>query len=287
MSSESSFNKDSVQGTVVIAAVLCLVCSLAVSGLAVGLREKIDLNKELYLKENVLRACGRVAGDAPSPDADEISRKFEGIEAYFVVLPGLKDEEAGSIKAGLPANYEPRKAAKDAELGVEIAPENDIAKIHRREKYGRVYIVPASGETPRQVVVPINGKGLWSTLYGFMSLSLEPAATGGESQWVIQGITFYEHAETPGLGGEVENLKWQSGWRGKVPYDGKGVAQIDVIKGSVKPSDSGSEHKVDGLSGATITSVGVKNLVNYWLGTDGYGPFLDKLQGSEIPELAK
>jgi Na+-transporting NADH:ubiquinone oxidoreductase subunit C len=126
------------------------------------------------------------------------------------------------------------------------------------------------GEHTDQVVLPIYGKGLWSTLYGFLALDANANT--------VRGITFYEHAETPGLGGEVENPGWKAQWNGKNVFDDQGEVALEVIKGAVPGNSPQADHQIDGLSGATITGRGVSNLVRYWLGADGFGPYLDKLR---------
>ena len=100
-------------------------------------------------------------------------------------------------------------------------------------------------------------------------LALEPDAR------TIRGITFYEHGETPGLGGEVDNPRWKALWPGRLAFDDRGNPKISVKKGLAGPVDE-DPYQVDGLSGATITSRGVTNLVRFWLGDDGFGPCLDK-----------
>ncbi|MCA8975585.1 MAG: NADH:ubiquinone reductase (Na(+)-transporting) subunit C [Planctomycetes bacterium] len=105
------------------------------------------------------------------------------------------------------------------------------------------------------LVLPISGRGLWSTLYGFLALDADKNH--------VRGITFYKHGETPGLGGEVENPQWQAQWKGKTVFDADGkLASIKVKKGKVDPGIPAEKaHSVDGLSGATITSNGVTNFV--------------------------
>jgi Na+-transporting NADH:ubiquinone oxidoreductase subunit C len=120
------------------------------------------------------------------------------------------------------------------------------------------------------VILPIWGKGLWSTLYGFLALDSDLRT--------ISGITFYDHKETPGLGGEVDNPRWKSLWRGRQAFDETGEVAIEVIKGRAGPPDE-DPYLVDGLTGATITSRGVGNFVQFWLGEAGYGPYLDRLRG--------
>ncbi len=91
----------------------------------------------------------------------------------------------------------------------------------------------------------------------------------------IQGLTFYEQKETPGLGGEVDNPKWKAQWEGVKLYNPEGVPAAEVYKG---PAPASNPYAVDGLSGATITSRGVTNLIRYWASADGFGPFLKKLR---------
>ena len=85
---------------------------------------------------------------------------------------------------------------------------------------------------------------------------------------------FYEHAETPGLGGEVDNPLWKAKWIGKEIYNPQGEVAIQLLKGGVGPATSNAQYKVDSLAGATLTSRGVENLVHYWLGDNGFKPFL-------------
>ena len=113
---------------------------------------------------------------------------------------------------------------------------------------------------------PIFGKGLWGTLYGYLALRSDLET--------IQGITFYQHKETPGLGGEVDNPSWKAQWEGVKLFDEEGAPAALVFKG---PAPSDNPFAVDGLSGATITSRGVTNLIRYWASEDGYGPYLRKL----------
>jgi Na+-transporting NADH:ubiquinone oxidoreductase subunit C len=97
----------------------------------------------------------------------------------------------------------------------------------------------------------------------------------------VKGFTFYEHAETPGLGGEIDNPRWKNSWKGKHVHDKEGNVIIEVIKGQVDTSRPESKHQVDGLSGATLTARGVDHLVKFWLGNNGYGLFLKRL-GKEL-----
>ncbi len=119
------------------------------------------------------------------------------------------------------------------------------------------------------LVLPVEGYGLWSTLYGFIALEADLTT--------IRGITFYQHGETPGLGGEVDNPNWKRKWVGRKAFGPEGEVKIHVVKGLAGPP-SEDPYEVDGLSGATITSRGVSHLVQFWLGEQGFGPFLEKLE---------
>ena len=171
-----------------------------------------------------------------------------------------------------PDTYEQRKAAKNPELSVSLSKEEDVAGISRRAKYAVVYLV-RNGDDLEKVVLPVRGPGLWSTLYGFIAIE-------GDLN-TVAGLGFYEHGETPGLGGEVDNPLWKDNWPGKKIYGEDGEVQLTVIKGSVDKSRPEAIHQVDGLSGATLTTRGVDNLIEFWMGENGFGKFLSNLKAGE------
>ncbi len=255
-------HKDSVGRTIAVAIGLCLICSILVSTAAVKLRPLQLENKKLDIKKNLLVAANLLKGKKFT--IDDIQKEYEKVRGSIVEL------STGEIKDNIDfETFDARKAVKDASLNYLISTKNDLAKIKFRSKYEKVYQV-MDGNTVIQIILPIHGKGLWSTLYGFIALSPD-----GKT---IKGIGFYEHAETPGLGGEIDNPKWKALWKGKIAYDSNFDPAIKVIKGNVSSSTPGRQHKIDGLSGATITARGVQSLVNYWLGKDGFGPYLEKVR---------
>lgn len=154
-------------------------------------------------------------------------------------------------------------------MGRSVDAGEDIANIRNRPKYVFVYQVIENNKL-QKVILPIYGYGLWSTLYGFVSL--------GSDFQTIQGLTFYEHAETPGLGGEVDNPRWKGLWEGKKAYNESGDVAISVIKGAVDNNSPRAPYQVDGLSGATITTRGVHNMLQYWLSDRGYGQLIETLK---------
>ncbi len=247
------------------AAAVCLVCSVLVASSAVGLKERQDENKLLDRKSKVLSVAG-VGGDE-SLERKQINALYEKH-----VTPKLIDLKTGAYvdaEAVEVASFDQLKAQKDPKTSVE-APAND-AGVRRLPNQAVVYLVDKDADSkPDLIVLPIEGKGLWSTLYGF--IALQPDLNS------IAGLTFYQHGETPGLGGEVDNPRWKALWPGRKLYDDSGVAVIDVIKGSAGTPEA-APHKVDGLSGATITARGVGKLVRFWAGDSGFKPYLAKLAG--------
>ena len=251
--------------TVLFTVVVCGVCSIGVTLAAVMLRPAQEINKRLDRQMIILRLAGLVAPDAPA-DATLADRLFkEHIETAFVKL------EDGSLQPSVPpAAQDPQAAAKDPELSREV-PENP-SKVRRVPLYGQVFLVRVEGKLEK-VLIPISGMGLWSTLYGYLAL-----APDGDT---IKGISYYEHAETPGLGGEVDNPRWRALWPGRKVLDSQGKLALTVIKGQAGPA-AADPNRVDGLSGATITSRGVEHMVRFWLSDQGYQPFLARLKKGEI-----
>jgi len=255
-------NKDTIGKTLTVTILLCVICSVVVSAAAVLLKPQQVSNKELDRKSNILAAAGI---SDPSKSVDEL---FQQITTKVVDLETGKFTDAVD-----PSTYDANKAAKDPAMSVKLDRSVDIASIKRQAKYMPVYLVQ-SGDQIDKIILPVHGYGLWSTLYGFLALD-------GDLNTVV-GLGFYSHAETPGLGGEVDNPAWKALWPGKKVYDeGSMDPKLHLIKGAVDPASPKAVHEVDGLSGATLTSKGVSNLVQFWLGENGYAPFLANLKAGE------
>jgi Na+-transporting NADH:ubiquinone oxidoreductase subunit C len=248
---------DNPKKTVVIAFLLCFVCSILVSVSAVTLKSKQTANKAADIKKNILAVTGMLEDDT---NINEAFKQFE------VKVVDLNSGEYAEID---PVTYDQNKASDDPEQSIELTSDEDIANIGRRAKLAKIYILK-EGDDIKQVILPVHGYGLWSTLYGFISLE--------DDFNTIKGLRFYSHAETPGLGGEVDNPKWRSLWEGKKAYDEQGNVKIEVIRGHVDYKMANAEYKVDGLSGATLTSQGVSNLVRYWLGKHAFEPYLSNMR---------
>lgn len=249
---------DSIAKTIIVAVALCLVCSVFVSASAVVLKPLQEKNKLLDKQKNIVQVAGIDMAGRSVPEA------FEQIEARVVDLQ--TGEFADQVDA---KTYDHRKATKDPEQSSELSPDQDIASIKRRERYATIYLTRDSSGNIEKLILPVRGYGLWSTLWGFLALE-------GDGNRVI-GLSFFEHAETPGLGGEVDNPNWKAQWQGKEVYGDDGDVELALVKGGVDASTPNAEHKVDALSGATLTSNGVSYLVKFWMGEQGFGPFLRNL----------
>lgn len=244
--------------TVGFAAAVCVVCSIFVAGSAVALRDRQEENRVLDLRSKVL-----LVSDLADPDEtlarEVINERFQDNLTALVI-----DLETGEETDIDPLTFDQRAASQDPEQS-EVAPANS-AKVSRVPDNALIYQKLTDGEVDR-LILPIQGYGLWSTLYGFIALS-------GDLE-TIQGITFYEHGETAGLGGEVDNPRWQALWPGRKAFSEDWEPEIEVIKGAAGPVAS-DPYRVDGLAGATLTSRGVTNLLHFWLGENGFGPYLER-----------
>lgn len=254
-------NKDSTSNILVVAVVLCLVCSIIVSAAAVALRPEQVRNQMLDQQINILKVSGLWQANK------EIDQLFANIE------PRLVDISTGEYIDDMdPANYDQRKAARDPEMSSELDESIDVASINRRADIAKVYLVKEQGKVDRYVL-PIHGYGLWSTLYGYVTLE--------KDMNTIYAIKFYDHRETPGLGGEVDNIKWQTSWSGKKVFNDDGEIAINVIKGNVTPGNASEDYQIDGLSGATLTSNGVTNMFEFWMGEHGFKKYIEKIRSGD------
>lgn len=251
-----TMSNDRTPKILIVAVLVCLFCSILVSTAAVTLKPLQENNKALDIKRNLLEVSGLLRPDKT------IEELFHPIEAKVVDL-----STGDYVESIDPDEYDQRQAVKDPAQSVAIPSGKDTARIGRRAKYATVYLVETD-QGVKHIILPVHGYGLWSTLYGFLVLEQD-----GNT---VFGLQFYEHGETPGLGGNIDNQNWRQQWKGKLVYGESGEPRIQVGRGHVPESDPEIQFKVDGLSGATITGQGVTNLLQYWLGEDGFGPYLKR-----------
>lgn len=240
--------------------VLAFGCSLLVAAAAVGLRPLQDANKQLDQKKNILNAAGIYQPNTP------IAEQFSVIETKIVDLASGEYVPSETLN---PVSYNQRGAALSEENGRALERSEDPAGIRRLENYSFIYLV-RKGDKIDQVVVPVRGKGLWSTMYAYVALDGDLTT--------IKGISFYEHGETPGLGGEVQNPRWQAGWQQKKLYSPEGEMALDIVKSGSQGKPEELPYMVDGLSGATLTSQGVENLIHFWFGNNGFKPYFNRVK---------
>ncbi|MEI5640799.1 MULTISPECIES: Na(+)-translocating NADH-quinone reductase subunit C [unclassified Pseudoalteromonas] len=239
-----STNNESMGKTLGVVVSLCLVCAIVVSFASVQLRPMQQANKNEDIQRNILAVAG-------FDKVKNVSEVFEqNIEPRVVSL------ETGEFVEDVEATSFDFEATKyDAKRSKKLSKEEDKAGIQRITHNSPVYFAKDEQGAVETIILPIQGYGLWGVMYGFLALEAD-----GET---IKSINFYKHNETPGLGAEIQNPKWTAKWDGK-------ELPIDVVKGSA----GDSEHKIDGLSGATLTSNGVDHTVDFWTSDKAFGPFL-------------
>ncbi len=257
-----SSKKESTVRTLVVALTVSLVASVFVAGAAVSLKP-IQIENRLLDKQRSILAIAGIG--SPELSAKEVQALFKER-----IKPRVIDLDSGEDVDNIdPVTFDPLKAAKDPKLSAALTGDQDLALIKRRERFTTVYRLE-QGETLEALILPIRGYGLWSTLHGFMAVKPDLNT--------VVGLGFYQHAETPGLGGEVDNPKWKALWPGKTLFDDSGKPNIQIVKGGVDPASPAAGHQVDALAGATLTSKGVDRLLQFWLGEQGFGPYLAKLR---------
>ena len=183
-----------------------------------------------------------------------------------------------NLETGKKIDRDPRTYDLSKELRMEgmyknLSPEEDIASIKKRENFAKIYI-EYQEEKVKTLILPVRGYGLWGIMYGYLAIN--------EDLNTVIGLEFYEHKETPGLGAEIVNPKWKATWENKEIYDSSGKVNLKVIKGVSSINDEDHKYQIDGLSGATITSNGVTNLIAFWMGPKGYLPFIENLKKSDV-----
>ncbi len=229
--------------TLVFTSIVTIVLGFFLALAADGLRDLQDLNVENDMRKNILLSLGFKPGAETPWTSDDIQKLFEeNIEALVLDASGQRTEK------------DPKEI--DSEKNVEFLP---------------IYLKKI-GDDVGGYAIPIAGKGLWSTLFGYFAI--EPDGR------TVKGITFYKHGETPGLGGEVDKPWFQQNFIGKRFVDENDqLLGIHVIKGKVQSDDQEAYHKVDGISGATMTGKGLE----YFLKDDlvKYEPFFKQVRGRQ------
>lgn len=229
--------------TFIFAIIVCVVCGVMLSAFTEGLRKQQELNAELDVKKNILKAVVLKEPLSPQMSGKEI------LQVYEVKIEEAVIDEQGNIVEG----------KKPAQL---TGKDKNLHALYLYKEEGKILAY----------AFPISGQGLWSTLYGYLALESDAVT--------VRGITFYKHGETPGLGGEIEKDWFQNNFKGKTIYALKEnqLTPIIVVKGRAADQykDEELKHRVDGITAATLTGVGVSELLDRWLKI--YEPFFDKIR---------
>jgi Na+-transporting NADH:ubiquinone oxidoreductase subunit C len=220
----------------------------------------------------------------PRQEAHLGAQREAKLAAIVAMLPGLtnilRDTGAQSLETVIvdlttgaiaedvaPLDYDYSKTQRDPAQTVELSSQQDIAGIGRRPRQAPAYLLQGDAGLAL-VVLPVYGTGYQSTIRAYLALSADLDH--------IAGLSIYEQGETPGLGTRITDPRWQAQWSDRRAVDDAGEIIIKVVRGA-----GSNPGEIDGISGATRSATGVANLVTFWLGPDGFGPFLDLLRSGE------
>ena len=261
MSSRKSVN--SIGNTIKVALGLCVVCSIVISTTAVMLRPMQQANMLLDRNKNILIAAGIFDASVHSnADVEEMFAQFTPRMVDISAGRYMDDEQMAALGID-PSTYDEQRARNMPAFSRGLSRSEDIASIRRRVDYATVFVIEAEdGQGYETIVIPVMGYGLWGIMYGYLALE-------GDGN-TVRGIGFYDHQETPGLGGEINNPRWLAQWPGQRIFDEDDNVAFRVVQGGGE-----GDYEIDGLAGATLTARGVESTIHFWLGDMGFGPFIE------------
>ncbi|MGI9248303.1 MAG: Na(+)-translocating NADH-quinone reductase subunit C [Woeseiaceae bacterium] len=264
-------NTDKPGTALLIVVIVALVCSVLVSASAIGLRPIQERNALIERSRNIVALSGLVEpGRAMS--GDEILAAIDQMDVRVLDIDTGEFDDSIDLQ-----EFDPRAAVLDPDLGIAIPTELDLAQLGRRSRYEIVYLV-WDGQSVTRVILPIVGQGMWSTLYGYIALESDLNT--------IAAATFYEQAETAGLGDKITDPDWLATWQGRALYGTDGRVRFRVAAGPVESGSPAAAYEVDAISGASVTGSAVSRLVEYWFSRNGYAPFLENLRNEPPQRMA-
>ena len=255
--------KDSPLKALIVVVVVSLACSILVSTASITLKPVKLLNQKVERSRHIIALTGLVPADKELSN-DEILQVVEQLDIRVLNI------DTGEFDDSIdPEQFDARAAVNDPDSSVAIPPGDDLARLGRRARHALVYLV-WDGDELKRIILPVHGQGMWSTLYGLLALEVDLNTIGA--------VTFYEHAETAGLGDQIARPDWLLKWRGRQLFNNQGEVVFRVAAGPVAEDSAAALHQVDAISGATVTTVSVTRLVEFWFGPSGFLPFLNNLK---------
>ncbi|MEQ8860033.1 MAG: NADH:ubiquinone reductase (Na(+)-transporting) subunit C [Pseudomonadales bacterium] len=237
-------NESTSRALLTVAAV-ALVCSAMVATSVYLLQPMQKAYAQIDRNRSILRAAGI---DTADMDDDQVVTTFLALDARII---DLSDAVFTSAPAMTTAWGYDHWSSADRTAGIAA-------------RYVPAYLVWRDGGLAR-LVVPVDGAGMWSTIYGY--LALEPDLN------TVAELIIYRHGETPGVGDRIEDPRWLAEWAGKRLVDDAGDVRVTVVK-----NPQAGNFQVHLISGASVTSEAVGGLIRRWAGPEGYGPLLQRLR---------
>lgn len=250
-------NRNSPTYTVLFTLAVCAICSVLVAGAYEALGEKQRADAAVFRMLDILRLTGLA-------EADEELERAEILERFEAIRPQAVDMQTRRVDPEVDARLHDQREASNDPLTSFLAPENN-AGVRRVPDHAIVYERLGAEGGLEQILIPIHGQGYGGQIYGFLSL--------GPDLNTVTDIVFYELQETPTLGGRITRSSWRRNWPGRRIYDDSGQVALRLVADAGPPEED--PYQVDAVSRATVTTNGVQNMLLFWLGPDGFGPFLE------------
>ncbi|MGD8977848.1 MAG: NADH:ubiquinone reductase (Na(+)-transporting) subunit C [Gammaproteobacteria bacterium] len=249
-------NRNSAVYTLLFTLAVCAVCSVVVAGTFVALAERQRADAAIARMLDILRLTELA-------ESEEELTKEEIVERFKVIRPRAVNMETRQFDDEVDAAlFDQREASNDPTQSF-MAPANE-AGVRRVPDFAIVYERLGENGELDQILIPIHGQGYGGQIYGFLSL--------GPDLNTVRQIVFYEHQETPTLGGRINRKSWRSNWPGRRIFDESGNVALELVP--KPPPAEEAPYQVDAVSRATVTTAGVQNMINFWFGPDAFQPFL-------------
>jgi len=227
--------------TLIFTTLVTMILAFILSSAYSSLEDITNSNIQADIKKNILSSLGFAPSNKAPWTTENVEQIFKESIVSFVV-----DKSGNVIPGKLPQDIDPK-------VDTELYP------LYKKIVDGKV----------DGFAIPISGKGLWGTMYGYFAIESDGATA--------KGITFYKHIETPGLGAEVDKPWFQQNFVGKRFIDNDGnLIGIQTIKGKVDESSDEAYHQVDGITGATMTSRGLNEFLLKDL--KFYNPYFEQIR---------